>query len=219
MQSGIDRQLQNEGGGGGPTIALVQSNKSRTGSVAFPSGVTAGNVIIATQTRYQFAGLAVPTDTGGRTYTLMRTESFVNDVAIATWWAPVGGTGGANTVSFSSTGDVAMVVSEWSSMATTSPVDTTNIGSGTGTAVNAGSVDPAGTSNLIYAAMGHNNGNTTMGVDTANGFSLLQEETNGNTGMVVGVQYKIDTTGAAITPNWTLGASAGWAAQVGVFKV
>jgi hypothetical protein len=204
---------------GGSAITAVQSAISRSGSAAFASPVTAGNLLIATVTTYIAQPIAAPTDTLGHTYVPAQAQQTAGLCHQRTFYVQ-NCTGGANTVSCAtgSGSDRVLVISEWSGMATSGALDAANQASGTGTAANGGAVTPLAADSLVYASVIHDNGTISITEDTAQSFILLREQEDGGGGMVVGTQYKIVSSTSAVTPSWTLGASHTWGGQAFVFE-
>jgi hypothetical protein len=204
-----------------PALSLVQTNTARAGSVAFASPITAGNTLIVTYSTFNSTPpIATPTDTRGHTWTPAQAEQAgLNQTSQRTWFTRVtsGGTCTVSCASGSGT-DRTITVSEWAG-AVVSPLDVTNaVGPTSGTAASAGAVTPTVQPALVYAAVIHDGANPTIAIDTADAFTQLAEWEDGTSGMVVNVQYKIVTSTATITPNWTIGATVNWAGQVAVFK-
>lgn len=198
---------------------IVTSSSGTT--LAFPSNVTAGNLLIAVQTHFNNLGAAIttPTDTLAHTYVAVDTQVSVDSNTQLRMYYVENCSGGANTVTFDiegvNTGDITVNIFEFSGVATTSALlDGQNAGPSTGTAVSTGNVTPSEDNCLLIAAMSHNGADTSITEE----WTLLQENEGGSANMPLATQYKVQTTATTEDGDWTLGASRTWGTQLGVFK-
>ena len=140
-------------------VKLVQENvyglegTSSSMSLAFTSNNTAGNFLIVTATAARPASTLTVSDTLGNTYTAAAAPVTdpAQEVTVYIWYVPVC-KGGANTVKIvpSTTAALEIHLSEWSGLATTSPVDQSISATGTGTSVSSGSQTTTANGELIY---------------------------------------------------------------------
>jgi hypothetical protein len=121
----------------------VNGNESGTAnmSVSFTSNNTAGNFLIVTGSAARPASTLSVSDTLGNSYSTAfgPVTDTTQNVTIYVWYVPIC-KGGANTVTITPSGTAALEihVSEWSGLASTSPVDQTASATGTGTSVSSG---------------------------------------------------------------------------------
>lgn len=193
-------------------VALVQGKNgplsSGTQTVTFTSPVTANDRLIVCGIRD--GGTAAPTisDTFGSTFALdvSKIPPISNDHFVGIYSAKAASSG-SDTITWTVTGtpNVRGWIYEVSGLDPTNPVGAKSTGTGTGTALSAGSITP----------------------DTADGFATTCSTTDGgasetytvgsgwtidNTGSSIGVgQHRIVTSTASITGNMTMSASTEWA--------
>lgn len=209
-------------------IALVQSvKKVVTGvnntTLAYPSSVTAGNLLCNTHGHWvsgSALAITTPTDTLTHTYAGMVAEQTETFNKLRSFYV-ANCSGGANTVTFdiagASTGDITVVVAEFSGAATTTPLGVTSSAVTTGSSASSGTtaaLDQA--DGMLWGALSHSGADTT--ITETGGASLLQENEGGTADIPISTTYEItsDTTGQAAT--WTLGASRTYLAHVAFFK-
>ncbi len=140
-------------------IKLVQQNVNGNNagtsnmSVSFTSNNTAGNFLIVAGSAARPAGTLSISDTLGNSYSTAfgPVTDTTQDVAIYIWYVPIC-KGGANTVTITPSGTAALEihVSEWSGIATVSPVDQTASATGTGTSVSSGAMTTTMNGELVF---------------------------------------------------------------------
>jgi uncharacterized repeat protein (TIGR01451 family) len=140
-------------------IKLVQANTNGNEngtanmSVAFPSNNTGGNFLIVTGTAARPASNVSVSDSLGNSYSVAigPVTDTTQNVTLYIWYVPAC-KGGANTVTIVPSGTAALEihVSEWSGLATTSPLDVTSFATGTGTSVSSGSKTTTSNGELIF---------------------------------------------------------------------
>jgi hypothetical protein len=122
-------------------------------SAAFPSNNTLGNFLIVTGTAARPASTITIADTAGNTYipAMGPVTDSNQDVTAYIWYVP-NCKGGANTVTLTpSTADALEIhISEWTGLATSSPLDQTASDTGTGTTASSGSRTTAVSGELIF---------------------------------------------------------------------
>ena len=206
-------------------IALVQSKKiyysGRTGSLAFDSNVTAGNLIVVSYHMYSGSdGLNVTTDNNSATYTrryfITGGDGSLQLSLVYTYNAA----GGATTINFDSgnTGAyTSITIAEFSGVMTTEPIDVSDTNTGTGTAVTAGPITPTVSGDMLFGGMtSMASGAVTIAPD--GDYTELQEYENGANEMHMNTQYRVYDSTSADTTNWTLGSSLSWIGGVAAFK-
>lgn len=206
-------------------IEFVQSaSRVHTGvngtTLAFTLPVTAGNLLVVTQASFKSGGhtIQAPTDTLLHTYVPMDTQQSVFNVRLQSFYVE-NCTGGANTVTFDfaevGNGEFAVAIGEFRTVATSSAIDDTSQGGGTGTAVSTGDVTPIVDGCLLYAAM--TSGANNVGLTEEAGWELMEEQIPAAS-VAMAVIYKIQTTATTEDADWTAASSVSWIAHVAVFK-
>jgi len=140
-------------------IKLVQANTNGNEngtanmSVPFPSNNTGGNFLIVTGTAARPASNLSVSDSLGNSYSVAigPVTDTTQNVTLYIWYVPVC-KGGANIVTIVPAGTAALEihVSEWSGLATTSPLDVTSFATSTGTSVSSGSKTTTSNGELIF---------------------------------------------------------------------
>jgi len=143
----------------GSGVKLIQSstvgNENGTSNMSLPfaSNNTAGDFLIVTGTAARPATTLTITDTLNNAYSTAfgPVTDTTQNVTMYIWYVPVC-KGGANTVTItpSVTAALEIHVSEWTGLATTSPVDQTTSATGTGTSVSSGAVTTSMNGELIF---------------------------------------------------------------------
>jgi hypothetical protein len=189
----------------------VNGNESGTSnmSLAFTSNNVAGDFLIVTGTAARPASTITVSDSLGNTYLTAfgPVTDTAQDVTMYVWYVPVC-KGGANTVTITPSGTAALEihVSEWSGLATTSPVDKTASATGTGTAVSSGAVTPSMNGELIFGY-----GWVFNTASAGTGFTPLSL-VNGDLD-----EYQVQSTAGSIAATFTQ-TSGTWFAAVVTFK-
>lgn len=209
-------------------VVLVQSTKKvvtgvNNTTLAYSSSVTAGNFLAVTHAHWEANSrtITTPTDTLSHTYVGMTAEQNSGVSVHLRSFYVANCSGGANTVTFdistTDTGDLTVVVAEFSGVVTVSPLDQTNVGAGTGTAVaTSATATTAQADELLWGGLAYEGNDTTI-LETT-GYSIVQENEGGSTNMPIGTEYKVVAATGAYTANWTLGLSRTWIAHIATFK-
>ena len=215
-------------------MLLVQSTKKVVGGVnnttlAYGSNVTLGNLLCNTHVHWQTtpAAITVPSDTLGHSYQSMTAElaSASGSVRLRSFWV-ANASAGADTVNFdvngTNTGDLTVVIAEFSDMATAFPLDQSATGAGTSTAaVSAATPTTAQADELLWGAMTHT-GTSNFTIDETvggtNGYSLVQENEGGAANMPIAVEYKTVSAVGTYTSSWTISVSIEFICHVTAFK-
>lgn len=210
-------------------IALIQSVKkvvsgANNTTLAYGSDLTAGNLLCNTHAHWNSGALAIttPVDTLSHTYAAMTAEQGGAGALRLRSFYEESCTGGACTVTFDiattdAGGDLTVVVAEFSGAALSAALDATQVGTGTGTAVDSGTTATlAQADEMIWGGMTHDGGNQTI---TETGGATLVQENEGGTGNVpIGCSYEIVAATTAQAATWTIGLSTLWFAHVATFK-
>jgi len=208
-------------------IALVQNNFGTadlgTASLAFGSNLTTGNLaVVGVTTAISIPGTV--TDNLGNTYTLAKQQSTGDafaDVSSLFYASNITGGAGTVTVSTDSVHNISIFLTEWSGVATSSPLDVTNGGTASSsTTISPGAVTPSQNNSLIlsqgadYSFPGRNQVPT-----PATNYTLIDNvNDDGNTAERGYNEYLIQATAAATTASFTVGTATKSSAVVAVFK-
>jgi len=140
-------------------IALIQTNVNGNESTitsisaSFPANNTAGNFLIVTGTAARPAGTLTIADTAGDTFSpaIGPVTDTTQNVTAYVWYVP-SCKGGPNTVTLTPATAAALEIhiSEWTGLATTSPVDQTASATGTGTTASSGAATTTVNGELIF---------------------------------------------------------------------
>jgi hypothetical protein len=210
-------------------ILLVQSdikivNTVNNTTLAFPSNVTAGNLICVCQAHFTSPGrtITTPVDTLTHTYVPMTAEQTVTGEEKLRSYYVENCSGGANTVTFdielATTGDITVVIAEFSGIVTTGALDKTQVDTGVTTtdATSEFTASLAQADELLWGAVMHSGADTTIAEQ--GGASLLEENEGGSSNMPLAVSYQIVSAIDTYAATWTFGAARSYAAHIATFK-
>lgn len=212
------------------TIALVQSATKNVSGVnnttlAFPSNVTAGNMLhVAVVTFQSTAGTTIttPTDTLGHTYVATSAQqNGPGDFVHLRDFYVLNCSGGANTVTLdisgAGNGEISVVISEWSGVVTSSAISgTPQVGSGFGADVSSGNTTPAENNCLLIGCM--HLGGSPITITEEAGWTLVQKYEGGSNTVTLAVEFKLQTSAVAEDADWTSSVANDWLARVAAFK-
>lgn len=182
---------------------------------------TGGNFIIVFGAWYGGVADVTCVDNKGNTYTPLTARSAANFPKVRLFYAenPTVGTGHTITVESSGNGAFAsMAFAVFSGLKLASSFDVEN-GATTGgsTTLSTGSITPSEDNELIVAGVGWQTAGRTASID--NGMTITNQlDAVGNESIGHALAYKIQTTAAAINPQWTLDVSDSMAAAIASFK-
>lgn len=206
-------------------IAFVQSaSKAVSGvnntTLAFAGNVTAGNWLAASQGSFRSTAhtITTPIDTLGHTYLPMTAEQSVSSVRGRSFYAE-NSSGGANTVTFdlsdTANGQFAVAIGEFSGVKTSSSLDTTNVGNGTGTALSSGDVTPSAGNALLYAAATASS--NSVDVTEEAGWTLMEKQIPA--AVPIFTEFKIQGSSPATEDaDATAASNMSWIMHVAVFQ-
>jgi uncharacterized repeat protein (TIGR01451 family) len=196
-------------------IKLVQQNfngNEATGSgmsVSFPSSNTAGNFLIVTGAAARPASTITISDTAGNTYfpAFGPVTDTTQNVTAYIWYVPAC-KGGPNTVNITpSTGSALEIhVSEWSGVATASPVDQIASATGTGAAASSGSQTTSVNGELVFGY-----GWVSNTASAGSGFTAISS-VNGDLD-----EYLVQSSASSVAATFTQ-ISGTWFAMMVTFK-
>ena len=208
-------------------IALVQSvKKVVTGvnntTLAYTSNLTAGNLALAAHAHFLSDSITTPTDTLAQTWVgAVAEQGGVEAVRLRSFYVE-NCSGGADTVTFDmngvGTGDLTVVLAEFSGAVTTTALGVTASGTGTtttgATSGSTGTLDQA--DGMLWGAIMHDGADTT--ITQVDGATLVQENEGGSANMPIGTSDELTTATTAQSAIWDFGASRTYFAHVAFFK-
>lgn len=219
-------------------IALAQSaqngaaNASSVG-VAYSSALTAGSFLVATCAVFEGSdGNIGISDTASHTWTAALTEQETSNgsTVLRTWTAPNSGTT-TPTVTFThnANGYYAAVVTEWTGVDSTTPLDgvTTVTASGSTdfsppTTLSTTNITPNTNNGALIGVMAGDWNTASNPTFTISNGTIVQERESWLTDNAIAVGYKIQTTATAEAITWTVetpsSGSSPWVAHVLVLK-
>lgn len=187
---------------------------------AFPSNVTAGNLIVVAVSWYNAASPTYTlTDTLSNTYTLVGSVLHPDGSSGLVMYYCANCNGGANTVTFASATSLYkdMTIIEFPGNSSTT-LDTTNGRTGISTTANSGNITPAGANELIIG-FGTDVWTTSSSIRVLQyGWTVIPSYYDNPTTMNLygGVVPSLGTS--AVSAQWALPPNGGWAAIVAAFK-
>lgn len=195
------------------TPVLVQSTISTSvvnPSVAFGSNTTAGNLLVVLTA--SSSTLASVSDTSGNTYVKCGTETSTGFAFADIFITNAGAIGGADTVSFTGTG--ALAIAEYSGLVTSSGCDKSAGTSGFGTAVTTGATAvTTQNSEVAVCVVSREN----FATSSAWGASFIEEQDLSGA-PAPGFADKILSATGAVTCTTTLSGNNNWASIVSTLK-
>jgi hypothetical protein len=210
-------------------IVLVQSAKRvitgvNNTTLAFPSNVTAGNLICVSHAHFTSPArtITTPVDTLTHTYVPMTAEQTKDGEGKLRSYYVENCSGGANTVTFdielATTGDITVVIAEFSGIVTSGALDKTQVDTGdlTTDATSEFTLETAQADELLWGAVIHTGADTTI-AETGDA-SLVQENEGGSSNMPLAVSYEIVAAISTYAATWTFGANRDYAAHIATFK-
>ena len=186
----------------------TQSNAVTSYQIRLPNATQGGNCLIVGV--HSDSSGAIPTvrDDQGNTYTQIVTNGDgLENLTLFVAFQIAAGTQNI-TVSFSSaTRNVAGLASEFYNVATSSALDVSNAGSGSGTTITSGSFTPVASGDLIYQfSLLDGISNPISSFTQASSWNLLSADVKDS----MAAQYQVQTTAAAITPIMFISPGNGW---------
>jgi hypothetical protein len=197
------------------SATIVEGANVSSIQASFASPPADGNFLVVAVSAWNGGTEAISSVTdnqSGNTYSLAVSQARPGDGKLFLYHCPnVNHDSGTFTitVTFGGSGYYGSVaILEYSGVATSSPLDTTNSGSGTSTTPSSGSVSPTGT--CLYLGAVYPAVTTTITAD--GGWTQRQELESGEALSVIE-----QVTSGSLTAGWTLGSSGGWAALIAAF--
>jgi len=204
---------------------LVQSTGATESATAtaltakFTTTTTSGDLLVVSASEYVGATnhITSVTDTAGNTWTKLLdtyTSGHISDGAL--WYSAGTHPTTSVTVHTASAATIAISAQEFSGVATTSPVDGSSAGSGTGTAASSGGVTPSSTGDLAVGFVAGHASIQPITV-TAPGFAAQSQQNSGSTTSVM-VGTRTLSSLASQTFTGTFANSMYWTAGLAFFK-
>jgi len=180
-------------------------------SLSLPSPITAGNFLIITGTAARPARTITITDTSGNTFlpALGPVSDPAQDVNAYIWYVPAA-QAGSNTFTLTPGGGASAMeihVTEWTGLASVSPLDQTSFGLGVGAQISSGSKTTAVPGELVFGYT-FSNGNSTAGSGFT-GLSLINGDLD---------EYLVQTSPGLVATTFTQDRSDAWVALMATFK-
>lgn len=191
-----------------------------TVALAYDSNVTAGSLLICWA--YFGAGTNPADytciDSLTQTFTVANSQVQTTDGHILIIFYKANSAGGANTVTVTNVtgpvGTIRMSISEFSGVATVSPLDQINAAQGSSTTPASGNVTPTENGELLCCGGSGNTGTTyTAGTDFTKVVNVPSAAA-----CRVGGEYYVQPTAAAHNGTWTYGTSNQWTSVLASFK-
>jgi hypothetical protein len=132
------------------------------------------------------------------------------------WYAPNAGAASTVTVRTTSAATMALEVQEFSSVATSNPLDTSVGASNTGTSASSGTITPATGELLIGFTAGH--ANSQQMTASVSGFTLQPQQNSTGTVATVLAGYQVAGSSTATGFGANFGTTMYWAAGIVAFK-
>lgn len=209
-------------------IALVQSRQgvgvnASSVALAYSSALTSGSFLVVTAWSYNQAAMGI-SDSAGHTWTPVAAQVNLGTPALGmgmrSWTAPNTGTTTPTVTVTGSSGDyMGIVISEWSGVDSTTPLDgvtpVTSAASGS-TSVSTGNITPNSNNAVLYGAVVADL-TSDSSITVTNGTNL-QTRTTWNTDLAFSTSYKAQTTATAEALTWTYTNVVRQQAQVFVLK-
>ena len=203
---------------------VQQTSVQRTGvtttTLAYGSDLTAGNLAVVSLTYWQVTISSISWSVGGSASPSLAVNSHGTDARPAIYYA-ANTSSGAHTVSItlSSSNDVTMMVHEYSGCETTSPLDKTETGGGTGTSITTATTTAlAQANNMVHSVVTHESAGT-IDLNAGSGFTRRQHQPNGSSAMPGASEDMGVTATTGVAGTWTAASSVSlWRAIVAVFK-
>lgn len=185
-------------------------------AIAYGSNVTAGNFLVGYCYSANVGATVVAADSLGQTWSEAQSQSQTTDGNVMKIVYFPNTVGGANTLTCTFTGggpSFRCGVSEYSGVATTTPLDQHTSAQGAAGTGDSGSVTPSQDNELVIMAASNSNG-TTFTIGTGTKRVNVPDATSTR----IGGGEEIQTTATTRQSSWTFGSSANWASLIATFK-
>jgi len=193
--------------------ATSHANNVTTLSATLPTTPAAGHMLVMIGANLSGS---ITTVSGGSASWTLAASSLINS-NIEVWFGVSTGSGATVTIDRpATTASMWMAVSEWSGLATTSPLDVARADAGTGNPLGAGEITTANARDLLLFA-------ATTPVPSSHGspapdaWTTMQGVTSETT--VQGAWYRIETATGSYSPQVGHTSSDGWEAAVVAFRL
>lgn len=197
-------------------IANLAAELGINGGTSAAINTTGANLIVVAVTRYDPSGQPTLSDSKGNTWVgLTSTTLTTGALRLFYCYAPTVGTGHTFTTTLSTSYSSVHVAAF--SGAAASPLDGETADT-TGSAIGRpGSITPTVDGDLIISAVVHATGSTPWAIDSGMTILNSQAGTSGQ-GFSGAIAYKVQTTAAAINPQWTISSGNVGTPAIAAFK-
>jgi hypothetical protein len=199
-------------------IALVTNNTAGTASPYTVAGPASGNVVVGCFMNRSVTTITSISQTNVTWTFVARAQS--SNTTSEVWWGVASGTGGTSvTITWAAGTNIAHQISEFSGVATSSPVDgtaATNTNT-TGTPAS-GNYTSSNANDLLFNCVSAST-NTALGTPN-NSFNLLRATTAGSGGgtRALGDAYQIVSATNTYSTTWSSGGGNNWSSVLVGFK-
>lgn len=212
--------VQSTGGGSGVVLvqsAAVQAGSAKSAAVAFSSGNTAGNMVIAFVRMSTTTQTVKVTDKNGNTYTDAVSQSQTTDGSQIHLFYAKNVKAGANTVTATFSGTNShpwLAVYEYSGLSASAPLDQTAHAQGKSTSPSSGATSTTSSANeLVFAGLGLPS-SSTVTVAAGSGYQLERQTTSGTR---AADEEKVATATGSFSGTFAISGSTNWSALVATF--
>jgi hypothetical protein len=204
---------------GGITLVASSSARSTDGNsiTTGANDTTGATFLVATIGDYGLSSTTTVVDSKGNTWTQLNVLTALSSVHNSIFYceSPIVGAGHTFTAN-GTTSYPSICVAAFAGVGAT-PFDQQNgtANGGSGTTLTTGSVTPGTDNQLVIAALGF----TDSGAAIDSGFTIVQQQPNVSSESIgSALAYKVQTTAAAVNPEWSWGSSATAAAVIATFE-
>lgn len=198
-------------------IAHVEASPGATGGATGSVDTSGADLIVVGASWYNPVGSATAaSDSKSNTWTALSLH-VSGSYAIRMWYCvnPTVGSGHTFTVDCGGNSIYPSIFVMAFSGVAASPLDQINTNSNSGTTVTSGSITPTEDNELCVTMAGLDT-STSHSVDS--GFTAYTQNWTGGVVVAGGMAYKIQTTAAAVNPQWTGNVSGTYLARIASFK-
>lgn len=202
-------------------IAHVEASPGATGGTTGSIDTSGADLIVIGASWYNPGGFndaTAASDSKSNTWTALSLQSY-NPFSIRLWYSvnPTVGSGHTFTVNCGGNSIYPSIFAMTFSGVAATPLDqqNTNNNSGSGKKVTSGSITPTEDNELCVTMAGLDS-STSISVDS--GFTAYTQAFSSGVAVAGGMAYKIQTTAAAVNPQWTGSPSGSYLARITSFK-
>lgn len=198
------------------TSIFASGGSSDGGAVLVgPVDTTGADFFVMVVADYEGGPARTVSDNKGNTWNPLTDVAVVGDTRARLYWSKPTSVGSGHT--FQDISDFCSIVVAAFSGVHATPADVEATGTGSSSTASAGAgITPTQNNELVIAAVGIGGGSVSS---INSGFTIVDSVAyGGGTHYGVSLAYKIQTSAAAVDPDWTLSGSSAWAAAIASFK-